>query len=83
MQSLQVLKLLEAMDLQQYIETFRQQHINGDILMDCDEDILKNELKVKSRLHRMRLQRVITGQHSVSDIMSEDPYIVMHPLTAN
>ena len=73
--------MLETMDLQQYVDTFRQQHINGDILCDCDEDILQNELKITSRLHRIRLQRVITGQYSVADMMSErEEYVVMQPL---
>ena len=76
----QVLKLLEVMNLQQYVDTFRQQHINGDILSDCDEDILQNELEVKSRLHRLRLQRVITGQYCVADMMSDQDYVIMQPL---
>ncbi|XP_064395077.1 uncharacterized protein LOC135342288 isoform X3 [Halichondria panicea] len=80
MDNSQVLKLLEVMNLQQYVDTFRQQHINGDILSDCDEDILQNELEVKSRLHRLRLQRVITGQYCVADMMSNQDYVIMQPL---
>lgn len=68
------------MNLEQYIDTFRLQHINGDILSDCDDDILTNELQINSRLHRLRLMRIISGQYSVLEIMSgHDGYVVMLP----
>ena len=68
------------MNLEQYIETFRLQHINGDILSDCDDDILANELQINSRLHRLRLLRIISGQYSAMDMMSgHDGYVVMLP----
>ena len=80
---LQVLRLLEIMGLEQYYNTFQVQQINGDILSECDEDILKNELQIASRLHRMRLLRVIGGQYSVLDIMSgTDGYVFMLPANA-
>ena len=74
----QVLRLLDAMGLEQYSPTFQQQQINGDILADCDDEILRTELQITSRLHRMRLLRVISGQYSVIDIMSgKDGYVMM------
>lgn len=68
------------MGMEQYHETFIKQQINGDILTDCDDDILKNELKITSRLHRIRLLRIISGQYSVQEIMSgNDGYVLMLP----
>ena len=68
------------MGMEQYCETFRKQQINGDILTDCDDDILQNELKITSRLHRIRLLRIISGQYSVQKIMSgDDGYVLMLP----
>ena len=68
------------MGVEQYRETFIKQQINGDILTDCDDDILKNELKITSRLHRIRLLRIISGQYSVQEIMSgNDGYVLMLP----
>jgi len=68
------------MGMEQYRETFIKQQINGDILTDCDDDILKNELKITSRLHRIRLLRIISGQYSVQEIMSgNDGYVLMLP----
>ena len=73
-----VLRLLENMGLEQYTPTFKQEQINGDILSTCDDAILKDELSVTSRLHRMRLLRVIEGTYSVHEIMSgKDGYIFM------
>ena len=67
------------MGLEQYTPTFKQEQINGDILSTCDDALLQDELKVTSRLHRMRLLRVIEGTYSVLDIMSgKDGYIMMH-----
>lgn len=75
----EVQRLLEVMGLEEYQEAFRRQQLNGDLFSDCDEDILVNELKVTSRLHRMRLMRVISGQYSVQDILSgNDGYILMY-----
>ncbi len=66
------------MGLEQYTPTFKQEQINGDILSTCDDAILKDELKVTSRLHRMRLLRVIAGTYSVHEIMAgKDGYIFM------
>ena len=74
----QLVRLLEAMGLDQYSETFRQQQINGDLLSDCDDELLRNELTISSRLHRMRLLRIISGQYSVMDLMAgRDGYVMM------
>ena len=66
------------MGLEQYTPTFKQEQINGDILSTLDDEILRNELKISSRLHRIRLLRVIDGSYSVHEIMSgKDGYIFM------
>jgi len=68
------------MGMEEYRETFVKQQINGDILADCDDDILKNELRITSRLHRMRWMRIISGQYSVEEIISsKDGYVLMLP----
>lgn len=66
------------MGLEQYTPNFKLEQINGDILSGCDDALLRDELKVTSRLHRMRLLRVIEGAYSVHDIMAgKDGYIFM------
>ena len=66
------------MRLEQYTPIFQQEQINGDILSTCDDALLKDELKISSRLHRMRLLRVIEGTYSIYEMMSgKDGYIFM------
>ena len=66
--SLQVLQLLELMDLTQYKENFEREHISGEVLIECDEDVLMQELGILSKLHRIRLLKIISGQQSAKDI---------------
>ncbi len=43
---LQVLRLLELMGLKSYQDGFIAERVNGEVLLECDEDVLLNELKV-------------------------------------
>ena len=55
------------MSLKLYQETFRREQVNGEILSECDEEVLMNDLGVSSKLHRMRLMKVISGKFTVSN----------------
>ena len=65
---MQVQQLLEALNLQQYKEAFRAECIDGEILHDLDEQVLQEDLGVTSRLHRIRLMKIISGARSVEGI---------------
>ena len=67
--SLQILSLLEAMDLGQYREGFHREHITGEILVECTEEVLQRELEITSKIHRIRLMKIISGQHSASNFL--------------
>jgi len=72
----QVIHLLDAMGLKQHHNFFMQERINGEILLECDDKILERELKITSRLHRVRLLKLISGHHSAESILKgEDPYV--------
>ena len=72
----QILKLLEAMNMRQYQGVFMQEQIDGEVLCECDDTVLGNDLKVSSKLHRTRLLKVISGRHSVRNILEgQDPYV--------
>ncbi len=43
---LQVLRLLELMGLKGYEDAFMAERVNGEVLLECDDDVLLNELKV-------------------------------------
>ena len=73
----QVIKLLEMMGLTQYQGSVQHEHVTGEILAELDEDSLENELGVKSKIHRVRLMKIITGRHSAASVLKgEDPYYV-------
>ena len=62
----QVLHLLDSLGLSQYKENFSKEKIDGALLMDLDSEILEFELMMESKLHRLKLMRVIAGKHCVS-----------------
>lgn len=66
------------MELHQYQESFIRESVSGEILADCDNDILLNDLGVASRLHRLRLMKVVSGRHSAAClIQGADPYVTL------
>ena len=63
--------MLEKLNMSAYKELFAAEQINGEILMECDDEILSTELKVTSRLHRIKLKKIISGQLSVQELLAE------------
>ena len=75
MLSVQVVSLFATMGLQKYSQTIAQERVTGDILFECTEDVLEKELHITSKLHRVRLMKLIDGSHSAIKILSEEgPY---------
>ena len=73
--SAKIVKLFHMMGLKQYTETIAHEHITGDILLECTEDVLKSELHVDSRLHRIRVMKVADGSYSAKAILEgQGPY---------
>ena len=50
------------MDLPQYREAFSKEWVDGEVFKDLDEEALQ-ELGVASKLHRLKLMKVITGAY--------------------
>lgn len=61
--------MLEQLDLSQYKESFEREHICGDVLVECTEDVLQQELGVLSKIHRIRLMKIISGQKSAKIVL--------------
>ena len=64
--------MLDKLGLGQYKDTFRNEAINGTIFIDLDEEIIENELKVKSKIHRIKIMRLVTGKQSVTDLLRNE-----------
>lgn len=48
--------------LEQYCEIFAAERIDGEILAEMDETVLQKDLRIESKLHRIRLLVIIDGQ---------------------
>ena len=69
----QVLQILKEMNMEDYHPLFARQQINGEVLSQCDDRFLQQELQIKSKLHRIRLMGLIKGQTSARSLL--DPYV--------
>ena len=64
------------MGLTPHKDTFAVEQITGEILIELEENDLKNELGMNSKIHRVRLMKVIRGYHSAENILAGlDPYV--------
>ena len=66
-----MLTLLDNMNLSQYKQCFLCEEIDGEILSECDENVLLHELNVCSQSHRDQLMNIITGKQSVTLLLSD------------
>ena len=74
---MQVLTLLDALEMPQYKAAFKREKIDGELLVECDELILENELSVSVTLHRIRLMKIIAGEISAQEILNKSHYIYL------
>ena len=49
------------MDMPQYKDAFSREWVDGEVFKELDEQALENDLGVTSKLHRIKLMKVITG----------------------
>ena len=63
-----ILELLDAMNLGVYKDAFAKEFVDGDLLSEIDDGMLR-ELGVQSSLHRLRLMRIVKGRENVSVIL--------------
>ncbi len=59
------------MSLGQYREHLERELVTGDILVEFDHEVLKDELGIKSKIQRIRVLKVIHGQHSARDLLNK------------
>ena len=65
-----ILQLLEAMNMNMYKPIFQREAVDGQLLSELTDEMLQNELEVKSSLHRLRFSSIIKGQRSVKDLLA-------------
>ena len=62
--------MLDQLGLSQYKESFMEEKISGSLLQDCTEDMLENDLQIKSKLHRLKIMRVIDGRQPLTQLLN-------------
>lgn len=63
------------MNLGQYKAKFANEMITGELLIELGQEDLERELEVKSKIHRLRLMKIIDGHHSARNILEgQSPY---------
>ncbi len=62
--------LLDKLHLSQYVERFAKEKIDGEIFWLLDDDMLRDDLGISNRLHRLRILRA-GGRHKVVTLPSE------------
>ena len=55
------------MNLNQYKQQFVDEHMDGAVLSECDEEVLRFELGITDKAQRTKLINVIKGIDSVKD----------------
>lgn len=64
------------MHLKQYQEIFQEEQLDGEILVECDESVLEQDLGIKNKLHRSKILKLISGKYSAIKILEGgDPYV--------
>ena len=66
-----MIDLLEILRLTKYKDAFIREEISGALLQDLDEEILETELGITSKLHRLKLLRVIDGRQPLDELFKK------------
>ena len=65
------------MKLSTYIDNFKKEQITGEILAELNDETLRDELGMSSKIHRVKLMKIISGSHSATNVLNgENPYYV-------
>jgi hypothetical protein len=61
--------------MSQYVEMFSKERIDGEVLADMDHEMMA-DLGISTKFHRMRLTKVIKGEHSAAKqiLRGESPH---------
>ena len=63
-----MIDLLEILGLTKYKNIFIHEEISGALMLELDEEILEVELGITSKLHRLKLLRVIDGRQPLDEL---------------
>jgi hypothetical protein len=67
------------MGLQQHKAKFMKELISGEILAECDESVLEQDLDMMEPAHRSKLMSIIRGENSPVTLMADYSYVRFKP----
>ena len=67
---LHVQQMLDTLQLPQYKEAFAREQVDGEVLLELDDQVLQSELGINSKIHRIRLMKLISGTQSAEKLVS-------------
>ncbi len=67
----QVTQVLEGMGLSDYKDVVEREGIDGEILAELDEATLIKEMGVASRIHRLKIMKLISGDYDARNYDSK------------
>ena len=67
----QIGRLLEEMKLTEYVTTFKEESIDGRMLFELDDEVMRDELGVNKKLHRLKILMIVQGTRSVTRYLQD------------
>ena len=57
--------------LGEYVSKFKNEMIDGHMLFELDDEVMRDELGMSKKLHRLRLLMIIKGTQSVNSHLKD------------
>ncbi|XP_064395371.1 uncharacterized protein LOC135342551 isoform X2 [Halichondria panicea] len=70
----EILSLLAALNMSQYQKVFLTEQVDGEILCECDDEVLRTELSVTNSIHRKKLMSIVNGSQSSVCVIQNSVY---------
>ena len=67
----QIGRLLEEMKLTEYVTKFQEERIDGRMLFELDDQVMRNELGMNKKLHRLKILMIVQGTRSVTRYLQD------------
>ncbi len=60
--------------MSQYQNMFLTEQVDGEILCECDDEVLRTELSITNLIHRKKLTSIVNGSQSPISVIQNSAY---------
>ena len=60
--------------MSQYQNMFLTEQVDGEILCECDDEVLRTELSITNLIHRKKLTSIVNGSQSPISVIQNSVY---------